>query len=93
MKKEKILSIGSFRSNTTTGELSKTYVIVFTTGIVLIIRRILTTKEEKLYTTIKQFKNYFLIQEEMKFKIDSLNTISEIVNNTKSYLLESDIIL
>lgn len=93
MIKEKIKSIGSFRSNTNTGELSKTYVIVFNTGIVLIVRRILTTKEEKLYTTIKKFKNVFLIQEQMKFKINSLNTVAELVNNTKPYLNDKDIIL
>lgn len=88
-----ILSVSFFKTNSIEGNLVKTYVIVYNTGVVYIVRRLLTNNEHKGYITMKKFKNVFLIQEEISFKINSLNTIVEIVNNVKPYFNENDIIL
>lgn len=45
----------------------------------------------KGYTSIKQFKNWHLCENTMAFKINSFNTIVEIVNNVKPYFNESEI--
>ena len=93
MSNPKIISTSFFRSITISDHLCKTYVVVYNTGVVMITKRLLMYYHEypKGYTSIKQFKNWHLCENTMAFKINSFNTIVEIVNNVKPYFNESEI--
>ena len=95
MSNPRVISTSFFRSITISNHLCKTYVYVFNDGVVIIEKRLLMYFHEypKGYTSIKQFKNWHLLKNVMSFKINSFNTIVEIVNNVKPYLNQSEITL
>ena len=95
MSTPRIISTSFFRTKTISDNFCKTYVYVFNDGVVMITKRLLMYYHEypKGYTSIKQFKNWHLCENTMAFKINSFNTIVEIVNNVKPYFKETEIIL
>lgn len=95
MSNPRIISTSFFRSITISNHLCKTYVYVFNDGVVIIAKRLLMNLNEtpKSCRSIKQYKDFHLVENVMSFKINSFNTIVEIVNNVKPYLNQSEIIL
>ena len=82
--KGKIIEIFDFRTVSTDGNLSKTYVAVFDNGITYIKQRILLecdfdyTKAQ--YKLLKKYKNYHYLETEIAFKYGSLFTIAKQLN-------------
>jgi hypothetical protein len=93
MIKESIIRISTFRSKTTSGELAKTYVVVYNTGVIVIAKRFLTNKQVDGFIVVKKFKDMYLLQSSMSFKLQSFNTIVEIVNQVKPQIKDKEITL
>jgi hypothetical protein len=90
---QKIISVHGFKSTSASGNKAKTYVIGHDDGVIFIIQRVLATEILGDYKVIKKFKGKYLLERYIGFKLNSYNTIVNIIENDIKPLLKPEDII